>query len=107
MWSSVGSEAVDQVEHQSQALGLCTQAARPLIRMSTHLRFQVWVPSLLIGVCTHPGALGLCIRIGATDQRAHPSRDSGVGARTADLGVQQLGCRCVLGLLIQCSQSRG
>ena len=32
---------------------------RPLIRVHTHLGFQVRAPMPLIGVCTHQGALGL------------------------------------------------
>ena len=30
------------------ALGLCAQAAGPLIRVCAHAGFQLWVPSLLI-----------------------------------------------------------
>ena len=75
--SPVGSQAVDQV------LGLCTQAARSLIRVRTHPGFQGWAPRLLIevrtylgvfslcaqtawpliNVCVHPGALGLCTQV--------------------------------------------
>ena len=43
----------------------------------------------------------------AADQSVHPPVVSGVGAQAADLVVHQAGFRCVLGLLIQCSQSRG
>ena len=39
---------------------MCTWAARPLTRVHTLPRFQVWAPRLLIGVRTHMGALGLC-----------------------------------------------
>ena len=48
------------VHTYSGAFGLCAWAARPLIRVRTHLGFQVGVPRALIGICTHPGALGLC-----------------------------------------------
>ena len=48
-----------RVVHRFQALGLFARAAGPLIRVRTHLRFQVWAPRPLIDVRTHPGALGL------------------------------------------------
>ena len=66
-----GSQAVDQVAHQSQDLGLCAQAARLLIRVRTHPRFQVWVPRPLIGVRTHPRALYLCTQAAAANLGWH------------------------------------
>ena len=41
VWSHVGSQAVDGIVHESQALGLCAPATRVLIRVHTHLKFQV------------------------------------------------------------------
>ena len=46
----------------------------------------------------------------ATDQGGHPPEGFGPvcpGSWATDLGAHQLGFSCVLGLLIQCSQSRG
>ena len=73
------------------ALGLCNQAAEPLISVHTHPRFQVWAPRPLIGVHTYPGALCLCAQAAGPLIWVHTD----------------LGFRCVLGLLLQCSQSRG
>ena len=64
---------------------------QPLIQVHTHMGFQVWVPRPLIEVHAHPGALGLCA------QAACPLIWVGT----------DLGFRCVLGLLIWCSQVRG
>ena len=57
----------------------------------THLGLQVLAPRPLIGIHTYPGALSLCT------QTAWPL----IWMRI------DLGFRCVLGLLIRCSQSRG
>ena len=54
------------------------------------------------------GHFGLvCPGSQASDQGAYPPRVSGVGAQSADLGARQPVLRCVLGLLILHSQSRG
>ena len=90
-----------QVVHRSPG-----SAAGPLIRVRTHPGFQLWAPRILIGVHTHPGTLGLCVQA-AADQGARPPRVSGVGAQAADLSTRQPGFRCMLGLLIRRSQSRG
>ena len=66
-------------------------AARLLIGVCTHLGLQVWAPRLLIGVYTDWGALGPCAQAAGLLIRVHTD----------------LGFRCVLGLLIWCSQSRG
>ena len=58
-WLPAGSQAVDRVAHGSRALGLCTPAAGAMIRMCAHPGFHLWAPRPLIGVRTHPGALGL------------------------------------------------
>ena len=57
----------------------------------THPGFQVWVPRLLMGVCTYPQALGLCAQASWSIIWVHTD----------------LGFRCVLGFVIWCSQSRG
>ena len=126
MWSPAGSPAVDQVGHRSPALGLCTRAAVLLIRVHTHLRFQVWAPRPLIvyapiggfwacpprqpGLCSGctliPSFGPMCPGSRIADQDACPLRVSVVGTQAADLGGRQLGFRCVLGLFIWCSQSR-
>ena len=49
-----GSQDVDQFVHRSQALGLCARAGKPLIRVHTHLVFQVLAPRPLTRVHTHP-----------------------------------------------------
>ena len=49
----------------------------------------------------------LCMGSQAIDRGAHPPEVSGVGAQSANLGAHQPGFRCVLRLLIWCSQSRG
>ena len=72
VWLPTGSQRVDQVEHRSQVLGLCAQAAGLLIRVHTHLTFQLSAPRLLIRVCT--------------------TRASGVGAQAADQGKHTHGC---------------
>ena len=60
------------------------QAARLLIRVLNHLRFQVWVPRPLIVVRTHPGALGLCA------QAAGSLQDSWERARLGCVSSQVL-----------------
>ena len=90
-WSPTGSQAFDWGAHRSQALGLCARAAGPPIRVRIHPGFQVWAPRPLIRVHTHLWALGLCA------QAACPLIWVGT----------DLGFRCVLGLLIWCSQVRG
>ena len=67
------------------------QAARPLIGVRAHLGLQVWAPRPLIGVRPYLGALSLC----------------GQAAWLLIWVCTDLGCRCVLGLLIPSSQSRG
>ena len=62
-----------------------------MIMVCTHPVFQVWAPRPLIGIRTDLGALGLCAQVAW----------SLIWVRT------DLGFRCVLGLLIRCSQSRG
>ena len=64
-------------------------------------------PSPCLG-CAQTQGFGPVRRCGhVADQIAHPPEVSGVGAQDADLGAHQPGFRCVLGLLIRCSQSRG
>ena len=89
--SPMGSQAIDGCAHPPGALGICAQVAGPLMGFGTQPGLQVWVPRLLIGVCPYLGALGLCA------QAAWP----------LIWVLIDLGLRCVLGLLIQCSQSRG
>ena len=89
--SPMGSQVVDEDAHQLGTFGVCLWAAGVLIRVCTHLGLQVWAPRLLIRVPTSPGALGLCV------QAAWPL----IWVPT------DLGFRCVLGLLIWYSQSRG
>ena len=55
--SPEGSQAVDLVAHQSQALGLSARVAGSLIRVLTHPGFQVWAPRSLIWVSTNRGSV--------------------------------------------------
>ena len=124
VWLPAGSQAVDRVAHGSPALGMCTPAAGAMFRVGAHPGFHLWAPRPMIGVrahlglqlwsqttdwSTHPpvhvGPVGPGSR--ATDQGLRPPRVSGVGAQSADPGALQPGFRCVLGLLICRSQSRG
>ena len=89
-WLPAGSQAIDWVAHQSQALGLCAWAA------GSQVTDQSALP---------PGVSGVGAQ--SADRGVHPPGVSGVGAQSADLGAHQPGFRCVLGLLIWCSQSRG
>ena len=57
--SGVGPRPLIGVRTHWGSLGLCAQAAGPLIRVHTHLGFQVWVPSLLIWVRANR-ASGVC-----------------------------------------------
>ena len=88
VWSPTDNQAVDWGEYLPKVFGVGAQAA-DLLR--TQLGFQVWVSRPLIGVRTYPGALGLCT------QAAWP----------LIWVLTYLGFRCVLGLLIQRSKSRG
>ena len=51
-----------------------------------------------------PGVSSECAQ--AADRGVYTPQVSGVGSQAADLGAHQQGFRCVLGQLIQCSQSR-
>ena len=55
VWLPVGSQAIGGVAQGSLALGLCVPAAKLLISVHTHRRFQVWEPRHLIKVHAHPG----------------------------------------------------
>ena len=78
--------------------GLCLQG---LGGICSELVLQVWSPPLIPGFGpVHSGSQ-------AADQGVRPPRFSVVGAQVTDQGAHQLGFRCVLGLLMQCSQSRG
>ena len=92
-----GSQAVDQVAHQSQDLGLCAQAARLLIRVRTHPGFQVWVPRRLIRVRTDLRALGRCARAARPLIRVHTHQASGVCwgylSSVHNLGAEEVGAQ--------------
>ena len=77
-WSPTGHHAINQVAHQSWALGMCTWASGLLIRVHTHQVYQVWVARVLISVCTHLGALGLCAQAAGLLIKVHTNRALGV-----------------------------
>ena len=90
MWSPTGSQGVDRVVRPIAALGLC-MGSEPLIQVA-HL-----LDGLGVGVQAKNGGAGPPKHFVSV----HP------GSQAAHQGVYQLGFRCVLGLLIPSSQSRG
>ena len=74
------------------------------------LVLQAWMPvgRLAIDRGAHRSpSLALCTRATGLRIRVCTTQASGVGALAADWGAYQLGFKCVLGLLIWCSLSRG
>ena len=57
--SGVAPRPLIEVRAHPGTLGLCAQAAVPFIRVSSHLVFQLWVPSPLIWVQANR-ASGVC-----------------------------------------------
>ena len=103
-----GSQAVDQVARQSQALGLCARGSR-ITDQGAHSPEVSGVSAQATDWGMHPPRSFGPVRPGSwvADQHVCPLWVSGVGAQAADLDVYQPGFRGVLGMLIRCSQSRG